>query len=764
AMKYAPPEGGAPLIFETLKAVISHPDLNAAHAVDWNKNFTDLDISADTVWIAPEKATLAPGDLAVLSGSSATALAIETVDRDEDAGLATLGFNPSTGIKPDLWQAILHTEPEGVRTGLPRTVSSQLVVKLAGASSIPVNTVVEVRFNNGASTTRAVVVGTKGDQLILTVGGTVTGKVTVEAYTPFAANGAGDFETPTDVGALYFRPSGSSTNVITQSTYKTRDEDDNYDGVGKPVARSFAKPSGAIGLGFANLVGNRVFDGSVVAATPPSGISIAGGPVRFAGKPPKGLAEGDWYVSRPVGGTSLAAHKVTGLRVESDVHYVYFSPQPTGEPDETEFFGPMTRELRPQFHDRNPADAIVGGDCTLEGLSADARDLLRPGKAVIVVRDRDGQKTGALATIVEREEKAQGQLRISLDSETDFTGWEKGWTTLHCNTVAISHGESKDPKTLGSGDAEKRRQDFRFKVDTVSFIPSTASINGVAPDMDVAVDGIKWEYRDLGDPDAEGSDAWSVRLNEDDTLQILFRRRLPTGTNNVTVPRHRVGVGLKGTGVPAFSFDKPMKKNRFVDAIVQPFATSGGSDREPVSDMRENAPANLAANGRAVALKDFERLAQRHSSVWQARAREIVGPGSVNHVDVIIVPAGGGAVSTKLEEDLIAFLADRALPGVEITIADYEDVMVDVTVTARVDTARYDKTDVQDALAAALAATFALSERGLGEPFYVAEILAAGEDVAGVENLVVDAFARAAGAPQPLREAVISGSLAAVFA
>ena len=76
----------------------------------------------------------------------------------------------------------------------------------------------------------------------------------------------------------------------------------------------------------------------------------------------------------------------------------------------------MTRELRPQFHDRNPADAIVGGDCTLEGLSADARDLLRPGKAVIVVRDRDGQKTGALATIVEREEKAQGQLRISLDS------------------------------------------------------------------------------------------------------------------------------------------------------------------------------------------------------------------------------------------------------------------------------------------------------------------------------------------------------------
>ena len=58
---------------------------------------------------------------------------------------------------------------------------------------------------------------------------------------------------------------------------------------------------------------------------------------------------------------------------------------------------------------------------------------------------------------------------------------------------------------LGSGDAERVRQDFKFKIDTVSFIPSNAPVTGVAPDMDVAVDGVKWEFRDLGDPTAEDS-------------------------------------------------------------------------------------------------------------------------------------------------------------------------------------------------------------------------------------------------------------------
>ena len=87
---------------------------------------------------------------------------------------------------------------------------------------------------------------------------------------------------------------------------------------------------------------------------------------------------------------------------------------------------------------------------------------------------------------------------------------------------------------------------------------------------------------------------------------------------------------IKGSGVPPFSFAKPMKKSRYVTDLIQPFATAGGADREPVSATRVNAPSRLAANDRAVSLADFERLCRRHASVRQARARAVIAPGPAN--------------------------------------------------------------------------------------------------------------------------------------
>ena len=274
---------------------------------------------------------------------------------------------------------------------------------------------------------------------------------------------------------------------------------------------------------------------------------------------------------------------------------------------------------------------------------------------------------------------------------------------------------------------------------------------------------MKWEYRDLTDPLAEETNSWSFRLNDDDTLQVHFRTRLPTGTNNVSVPRHRLGSGLAGTGVPPWSFTAPMKKNRFVTAIVQPFATAGGSDREPVASARENAPANLAANGRAVSLRDFERLCARHASVWQAKARQIIGAQAGTAVEVVIVPAGGGAVTERLAKDLTAFALARALPATTMTCIGYVAVPVTIAVTIFVDIDRYEKTDVLDRVAVALRDTFSLQRRGLGQPLYIAELFAACEQVEGVSTAVIDGFARKAGAPEPLREAMVAGAVAAIF-
>jgi hypothetical protein len=281
--------------------------------------------------------------------------------------------------------------------------------------------------------------------------------------------------------------------------------------------------------------------------------------------------------------------------------------------------------------------------------------------------------------------------------------------------------------------------------------------------MDVTVNGVRWEFRDFGDMTAEEKDAWSVTLNEDDTLQVHFRRRLPTATNNVTVSRHRVGVGTKGSGVPPWGITKPMKKNRYVTGIVQPFITAGGADREPVSAIRDNAPSKLAANGRAVSLIDIEHLCKRHASVWQAKAREVIGPGPANQVDVVIVPANGGMVNSTLEGDLIDFVRSRALPNTRITITDYKRLMLAVHVKIRVDTSRYEKSDVKDAVEAGLANAFALDQRALGQPVYVAEIMAAMERIPGVSSATITDFVVKPGPDLPLREATVAGALAAVI-
>lgn len=772
AMKYAVPAGGAPLVFETLKSVLVHEELSAARTTDWNYNRDPLDMSTGktTHWIAPEKAELSQGGLAVITyADSSHAVVLGGVVHDVESETAILSFDdaPTPAFGAETGGIRLLSEPDGAQMGLPRSEGDLVVIKVDAAGSYAVRSVVELRSGQSSSSRwQGVVVEAANGYLSVHIGSVhkPTGTVEIEAFTPFAAGGRGLIETPMYVEEMYFRGERGSDRTIVEAlgslTYTERVDEDG-DSRDVPYARVFNRPAQSTGFGYARLDGTRVDVGDVIGDPPIAG-SVPGKTVRFEGAPPKSLTKGDWYVSRAVGGTTLMPLRVVAIRQETDVYYVRFQSEPLDKHHKTEFFGPMTRTLRPVNFDRDQRDAIQGGTAELKGLSAPARDLVKPGRDVIVVYDGVNPKVATVGVISSVVNKGEA-LEISMLTEASTAGWKAGWTSFYLNTVDVSHGETKDPKVLGSGDAEQKRQDFQFKITDVSFIPSNAASTGVAPDMDVTVDGVKWEFRDYGDPRADESDAWSVVLNEDDTLQVHFRRRLPSGTNNVSVSRHRVGVGASGTGVPPWAFERPMKKNRFVTAIVQPFATAGGADREPVSDIRRNAPSKLATNGRAVSLRDFELLCSRHSSVWQAKARVVVGAGSSSTVDIVVVPASGGDVSATLEGDLVDFIQSRALPDAIVEITPYEPLQVTMHVRVFVDTDRYVKSDVKDAVEAELKAEFALRKRGLGQPLYIAEILAAAESVTGVSSATVRDFACKPGPPEPLREAKIGSRRVAIY-
>ena len=768
AMKYAPPEGGAPLLFETLRPVEVHPDLNAAHAEDWNVNTTPLAFSAPTQWLAPAKATLAPGDLVVLAPTagqlpSGEAISLKTVSRDEKAEIAALELEPLPTSSWVTAEAQLMTEPVAVRVGLPKTTLANLVLEMASAATYAVGSVVEVSHAGG--TFLAVVLSGEDGFLYLDTPDRPTGDVTIEAFSPYNASvdtGA-DFETPLDVAHLYFRRTGGSGgSVIKQGYYWTRRSG------GEDIARKYSQPPNSGGLGYARTAGALVNNAMVLDMVPeviPGTGSQPSKTVRFAGEPPKGLTVGDWFATRALTDGAAKALRVEGVRTGADVYYVEFDATPPDDADKTEFFGPMTRALRPVDWDRSQAAPMTDGVARLAGLSDEARRLLKTGRTVLIVEDTGGEKRAVSTTItsVEPSPVSDELTELTLDGEESFADWKAGWTSFHANVTTVSHGETKGSKVLGSGDGERARQTFQFAVQGVTFIPSSASSTGVVPDIDVAVDGETWEVRDDGDPSAEKTRSYSVVLNEDDTHEIRFRRRLPSGNNNVIVSRHRLGVGSQGTGVPAWSFAKPMKKHRFVSGIVQPFATAGGADREPVADMRSNAPAKLSANDRAVSLADFERLSKRHASVWQAKAKQVLAPGPTQRVSITVVPAGGGATTEKLRDDLIDFVTTRAIPGSSVAIEDYGSVPITIAAKAIVDTQRFDKGDVREAAENILVTTFGLQKRALGQPFYIAEILAALEQVEGVSSAIVVAFARKPGAPEPLREATVGGVLATLF-
>ncbi|HWL79633.1 MAG TPA: baseplate J/gp47 family protein [Roseomonas sp.] len=763
AMRYTPAAGGAPLIFETLRAVQAHPALNAARASGWNRNERPLKFDAPGLWALPAKAKLAVGDLAVLvsagpEAKAGTALRIASLAAGPAPETALLGLDPAEKPALALADAMLLTEPRARRTGTPRSGDGTLVVEVDQAGGFIRDAVVQVHA--AGKVFQAVVVSGEDRVLRLATTETLpTGPVSVEPLSAIDAP-AGVVSTMANVSQVFFRSGTPGQPPIAVSRYEDQKAEDKF------VARRFTGTVNSVGAGFVAFEHGPRHAGQVVGAAPevvPRSGEGSGNTVRFAGSPPTGLAQGDWFVASPLDGGASFALQARGVLVRAGAYFVEFDRPVKADPAQVEFAGPMTRTLRPVDHDRSEAPPLDGGSLELADLPAEAAALVRPGHRIIADHEAGPERRFALLTVRDAQTvPARQALRLHVTVAGDLTGWQAGRTAFRCNTVDVSHGETQGSKTLGSGNGEQARQSFVLAAAEVSFIPSTASGSGVVPDIDVAVNDETWAYGDYTDPDVEGRAAYSTTVEEDGRLRIHFRRRLPTGTDNILLLRHRIGVGAAGNGVPALSFARPMRRHRVVTAVVQPFATSGGADREPVAAIRENASSRLGANDRAVSLADFERLARRHSSVWQARARLVPGPGPAARIAVTIVPAGGGASNPALRQEIGAFIAARALPGTRVGIEDYVPLPVAAAVTLRIDTERFDQARVTEAARDAILAAFSLRRRMLGQPFYVAELLAAAENVVGVETTVVTAFGRAPGAPAAQREATIGGALSVI--
>ncbi|MFY0568242.1 hypothetical protein ACN28E_31025 [Archangium lansingense] len=446
---------------------------------------------------------------------------------------------------------------------------------------------------------------------------------------------------------------------------------------------------------------------------------------------PKSLSAGDLAVV--VSGSQASWARLASVAVDTDVQQAELRPDGGWEGraggdfflTETRVYGHFQVAARVEGWDENTTP-LSGKEVKLATVPA----ALRHGRKLLVE-----QEGGSAAPLLTSVEAVNGDTLVLKDPVPE--GSTLGNLVLSGNVVLAGHGERKPEKVLGSGDATQSGQSFVLAERQLSFISDPTQLSGVRADVEVTVAGRTWTQVSTFRGSGPSDPYYTVRMLEDGSVAVVFGdgsagQRLPTGANNVRIS-YRVGTGLGGN-LPAGSLETPARPHALVAAVRQPIGAVGGNDMEGVETLRYNAPATLLTLERAVAPGDFAHLAMAHSSVWQARATyRPCGTSRHQCIEVVVVPADGGKLGS-LGPTLAAYLTAHALPGVDVAVKDYTGKPVHLSVTVEVKSTEFEPDGVARAVQAALLEAFSLRRRGLGQALYLSEVYKVVEAVQGVQS------------------------------
>ena len=741
AFKDKPEDGSAPSVFETLDDLEIDAELNKLKALDWNKSqeIFDYDPVTDTA-VFPLSAPVegvsvgTVGVLLVDVGGNDIGIAVSVTNVDDDA------ISLQSEAKPDAFPSVfkrhqvrLLLKPE--HKEVPKLYGDNVLTLDTSAHGLTANDNSAIAWKTSGGEWRAArVTAVHGARI--KVAGFVPG-VGDELY----AMVKGDAHTLSGVDDPAKRVVlpleretedvwNSALAIITASDVeeeKAKKEDGTeltaiYDYVDGDIYSSvfYVAESDSIA--------------QVVVSNPQK--------LEFDGDPGN-LATGNWVAVQI--GVSISAAEIMTLTEADDSYELQLSLSPD---DIDILFGDFEIDIRPKDYHINETPVFATDLASrsnshsviyLDGDEIPA--LLDVGRVLIVAGKDEALEVTVKAVSDEfnfiKVSPAIPGSELTADGTTDtYTRYD---TIIYGNVVDAGHGETQKQSILGTGDATQSNQTFDFDAEEVSFVDDGKFPPGVRAALDVTVDSRTWQQvATLNDSSAEDAH-YTVRMKEDGTLRFEFGdgfrgRRLPSGNNNVRIV-HRKGNGLSGN-VAAYSLVKEVKPHVLVDEVVQPIDAAGGNDMEAVATMRDNAPASVLTLSRAVSLADFTHLATSNSSVWQARAfRRNAGISRTEHIEVAVVPAGGGSLGS-LQESLESYLAASALPGVKVTVVPYEGIVLDLKLIVRIKEDEYDSElvakDVEDAVYDA----FSLANSKLGEPLYRSQVIAVVEGVTGVANCV----------------------------
>lgn len=384
--------------------------------------------------------------------------------------------------------------------------------------------------------------------------------------------------------------------------------------------------------------------------------------------------------------------------------------------------------------------AVEGTTLRLDGVPATP---LPPGRVVLVVGEGIGEDAGPGGAVVHRttvvaprpgQDPPAPDTLLLADAVPRI---RRATVTVHANVAGATHGATVREEVLGSGDAGAVRQAFRLRQQPLSWL--RRSDGGVAPALEVRVNGVRWTRRETLDTSGPADRVYTLRAEPDGGTAVVFgdgRRgaRLPTGTENVRAT-YRVGLGAAGD-VPAGRLYLLRDRPPGLTAVTNPAAAGGGAEPDAVAVLRQRGPMTLAVTGRLVSAADHAAVAAVHPGIGKATAA-VLWPGVRPLVHVTVAGTSGEVLAP--DDPALVSLARRLRtgsgPGHGVAVSGHTPQWFTVRLTVTV-VAGADAGAVVDAVRAALAATFSFAERAFAQDVTTAEVVRCAHRVPGV--LAVD--------------------------
>ena len=334
--------------------------------------------------------------------------------------------------------------------------------------------------------------------------------------------------------------------------------------------------------------------------------------------------------------------------------------------------------------------------------------------------------------------------------------YERGTTEILANVVPAHHRDTH-AEILGSGSASQPMQTFALHGKPLTFLPSP-TVDGVRSTLAIRVDESLWQETTSLAMAGPNDRVYTTKTADDGKVTATFGdgihgRRIPTGADNVRAV-YATGIGRAGNvkaGQIATAITRPLN----VTDVVNPTPSEGGGDPEQVSDARRNIPVSLQAMGRVVSVEDFANFARTFAGIAKATAR-LLSAGRMRFVHLTIGGADDITISptSDLHRNLVASLRRYGDPYQPFVVALREKIVITGAARVRITPDRLWSL-VAPNIRAALLDTFSYDRREFGQPVFASEVIAAIQNVPGVEYVDLDELR---GVRDANVRAVLSGS------